>query len=260
MHIIRRIKRLIRYKSVLWDMSVKQLKVKYSGSMFGFWWAVITPFLLAGSINLIFTKGFKVGILNFTLFVLAGIIPWLFFSASLNEAMNSFIANSAVLKQTTIPRELIPFSCLMANFLNFLIGFLCVLPFFIFIKFKVITVLPFLILILIFYFFFIVGLGMFFSVINVFFRDLFHFLSIGLMLWFWITPIFYHLEMLNFPYRWICLFNPVTYYIVSYQKILFEGVLPSAGTLLLVFLISIVSFIGGYTFFLKKEQNLLKMI
>jgi len=255
-----RLRKLISYRSTLWNMSIRQLKTKYSGSMLGIWWAIIIPLILAISINFIFISIAKVGIENFWLFVLSGILPWLFFSSSLFEASYSFIVSSSILRQTTLPRELIPISSIVANFLNFIIGFLFLLPLFIISNVKVIKFLPFLLMVLLFHFFFLVGLGIFFSSMNVFFRDLLHLLPIGLMLWFWITPIFYSLDMLSFPYRWICLINPLTYYVISYQNILFEGTSPSLLTMFISFLISIFFFITGYIFFLKKEPMLLKRI
>ncbi len=74
-----RIKDIYRYRHTLWDMASSQFKAKYAGSKLGIWWAVVTPLILAVCINLIFTAAFRVDIPNYTLFVLAGIIPWLFF-------------------------------------------------------------------------------------------------------------------------------------------------------------------------------------
>lgn len=255
-----RIKKIYVFRHILWDMAIRQLKTKYSGSKLGIWWAVITPLILAVSINFIFTKIFKINIPNYTLFVLSGIIPWIFFSNTLSEVTNSFIANASILKQAIFPREFIPLSTVLANFLNFFIGFLIILPLFIILKFKVITVLLFLILPLIFHLIFIAGLSLLFSCWNVFSKDTSHLLSIGLLIWFWITPVFYSLEMLPFPYRWICLLNPMSYYVTLYRQILFKAEIPLLSVLSLSFLIGLVSLSIGYSIFLKEEAELLKRI
>lgn len=260
MIILKRIKNIINYRGVLLDMSMRQFKMKYSGSMLGVWWAVIIPLVLAASINFIFIKVFKVNTANFTLFILSGIIPWLFFSNALSEVTNIFTVNSLLLKQIIFPREIIPFSSVIANFLNFIIGFVCLFPLFIMLKIKVIILLPFLILILILNLVFILGLGVFFSVLNVFFRDVSYFLSIGLMIWFWITPVFYSIDMVPLPYRSIFLLNPVTYFMIFYRNVLFDGIIPSLLTIIITFLSSCLFFVLGYLFFLKNETNLLKKI
>ena len=255
-----RIIKAFQARTILKGMTVKKFRAKYSGAMFGVWWAVVTPLILAFSINIIFTHIFKVEIPNFTLFVLSGIIPWLFFSNTVMEMTGSFAADSAILKQGIFPREFIPVSCVLANFLSFLIGIIFLLPLFLIANFQIIKVLPFLILIFIFHSVFLIGLGMIFSALNAFHDDLMHFLSVGLMLWFWITPVFYSLEMLSFPYRWICLFNPLTYYVTLYRQVLYEGVMPSFNAIGIAFLISVLFFIGGYWFFIKREPELFKKI
>lgn len=255
-----RIKKIYLYRYTLWDMAIKQLKAKYAGSKLGIWWAVVTPLMLAVSINFVFNVVSKIEIKNYTLFVLAGIIPWFFSINALTEAANSFIINSSILKQSVFPREFIPMSSILANLLNFLIGLVFLLPLFVILNFKVTGLLPFLFLIIILNFIFIIGLGALFSCANVFFRDLTHFLSIGFMVWFWITPVFYSLDMIPFPFRWVCLLNPMTHYIILYQNVLFRVRAPSLTSLWIVFFISLISIFIGYAVFLKKEPALLKRI
>jgi len=241
-------------------MSLKGLKDKYSGSMLGIWWAIIIPVILAGSIALIFTKVFKINIDNFTLFVLSGLLPWMFFSNTIIEATTSFLSNSSLLKQGVFPRELIPLSVVITNFLNFLIGFLCLLPLFVAFNFKVLFLLHYIILILILQLIFLFGLSLFLASLNVFFKDVMHFLSVGLMVWFWVTPVFYSLEMIEFPYRSICLINPLTFYIEAYRNVIFKAQslsLPEIGVLLII---SFSFFVFGYVFFINKESEILKKV
>lgn len=255
-----RIKKLYDHRLILWDMTIKQLKAKYSGSRLGLWWAIVTPLILASSINLIFSQVFKIEIKNYTFFVLSGMIPWMFFSGALSESASSFVSSSAVLKQGIFPREFIPVSVVLGNFLSFLIGFAILLPLFIVFKIKVITALLFLILPLSSLLVFTLGLGFFLSCWNVFLKDVPHLLSIMLMIWFWITPIFYSVDMISPPYRLICLLNPATYYVISYQQILFEARSPDFTATLISFLVASFFLVSGYLLFLKKEPALLKRV
>ncbi len=253
-------KNLYLYRRILWDMAKIQLKSKYAGSKLGIWWAVVIPLILAGSIDFVFTKIYNIKISHYSLFVLAGIIPWLFFCNALTEATNSFFDSKQLLRQNIFPREFIPISSVLSNFLNFLIGLIFLLPLFLIFNFKIIACLGFLLIVILCNFVFVVGLGILFSSINVFFRDLNHFLSISFMAWFWVTPIFYSLDMLPPSFRWVCLVNPLTHYVTAYREILFKAEALSFFTVFILFLISFISFISGYLFFIKKEQNLLKKI
>ena len=113
-----RLKKAYIQRRILYDMSLKQLKTKYAGSKLGIWWAVITPVILAASINFVFVSVFKIGIHNYTLFVLAGMLPWFFFNNALSEATDVFIINSPILRQGIFPREFVPVSSVLANFFN----------------------------------------------------------------------------------------------------------------------------------------------
>jgi len=241
-------------------MAAVQLKAKYAGSALGIWWAVVTPLLLAFCINFIFTAVFKAAIESYTLYLLAGILPWLFFNAALSEATNSFLVSSPIVKQGLFPREFVPIASVLSNFLNFLIGFIFLLPVFILCNHKVLGAAPSLLFILPLHFLFIAGLGLLFALTNVFLRDLGHLLSVGFMVWFWVTPVFYSLEMIPFPFRWICLLNPMTYYVEAYKQVLFNAKPPSVPSFFILLLLALGFVLAGYRLFLKKEAALLKKI
>ncbi|MDD5236067.1 MAG: ABC transporter permease [Candidatus Omnitrophica bacterium] len=255
---LNRFKKVYTFRHALLEMTIKQLKIKYAGSMLGIWWAVITPLILTMSIYFVFEKVFKVNIPHNAFFILAGIIPWFFFSNALQEAANSFIVNTPVLKQGIFPRELIPISTVLANLLNFLIGLCALLPFFIFLNIKSLNSLILLLPLIAFNLIFILGLGILFSCINIFFRDFSHFLNIAFLPWFWVTPIFYSLDMVPLNLQWICKANPMTYYISSYQSILIKAEAPALFTILVLIFLSLGSFVIGYLFFIKNESVLLK--
>jgi len=253
----KRLYQLYAQRNFILSLSKKALKVKYSGSKLGLWWALILPLLLALSINLVFTKAFNILIPNYTLFVLSAILPWLFFAQSLTEATNSFSDNSSMLKQCIFLREIIPFSSILGNFLNFLLGLAAIIPLFILFNYKIVFFLPALISLVVFFLIFLWGVGIIFSLMNVFYKDVSCFLSLALMIWFWITPIFYSLEMIPYPYSIVCLVNPLTYYILTFRDLLYYGRL-DLGIYLIDIIISFAAFFAGHLIFILKEKELLK--
>lgn len=253
-------KKVFTHRAVLWDMSFKQLKAKYSGSMLGWWWALAIPVLLAASISFVFVQVFKINSANFTFFVLSGLLPWLFFSSALSEATGSFVAYAAELRQGVFPRSFIPISVVVSSLYNFLIGLVFLLPCFIWIKPAIVFVLPFLLLVIALQFLFLVGLGLIFSVVNIFWRDLSCLLPVLLTAWFWVTPVFYTIDSLAWPYRAVCLWNPIAFFVLAYQDILFKGVMPSLPTLFISAGCAVFFAIFGYAFFLIKEPQLLKKL
>jgi len=254
------LRKIYSCRRLLWDLAVKQLKSRYSGARLGLWWALITPVILALCINFVFISVFKINMANYTFFVLAGILAWFFSVNTLSESAESFLVNAQVLKQNLFPREFIPLSVVLTQLFNFLIGLALLLPFFIRFNPGSLKLLHMLILLVVLHSFFLAGAAFFLSTVNIFFRDLSHFLGIVFMAWFWVTPVFYSERMLPEDLRWISGLNPMAYYIGWYQDILFKGVVPGAGNMALTAGISVFVFMAGYWFFLKNEQSLLKKI
>lgn len=244
----------------MWDLALKQLKSRYSGSRLGLWWALITPLILALCINFVFIFVFKIKMENYTFFVLAGILAWFFSVNTLSESAESFLVNSQVLKQNLFPREFIPVSLVLTNLLNFIIGLALLLPLFVLLKPAAAGVLPLLIPLIILHALFLAGLALVLATVNVFYRDLSHFLGIAFMAWFWVTPVFYSGQMLPEELRWISAINPMAYYIGWYQDLLFNAAVPGNTVILVCCGISLSVFFLGYLFFLRNERNLLKKI
>jgi ABC-type polysaccharide/polyol phosphate export permease len=80
------------------------------------------------------------------------------------------------------------------------------------------------------------------------------------MFWFWLTPIFYPLQMVPESYRGIYLLNPMTPYIIFYRSILFDAKIPSLEIIALAFLAALLSLVIGYGVFLKYEALFIKKI
>jgi ABC-2 type transport system permease protein len=258
--LIKRINNILLYRVALRNLAINELKSKYRNSILGFFWAIINPILIMVAINFIFTVIFKVEMRNFFLFVLAGIFPWMFFSTALSEATCSILNQKNILRQFNMPKEILPLSSILACFFNFLIGWIAILPLFMFFHPKIILFLPLLIIVFLANLIFVFGLGLAFSILNVFFRDVSHFLGVLLMLWFWVTPIFYSLDMIPGKFHWIFNVNPMVPYIIYYRNIVFEGFIPSYQTFVGIFLWAILSITLGLWIFSRFESRLLERI
>lgn len=253
-------KRLISDRRIIWSIALKELKAKYVGSILGIWWAIITPLLIMLAVAFVFTNVMKIDIERFPLFSLAGILPWFFFSLSLSDAAPSLARNSALLKQFIFSSEVIPVSSVLANFLNFIFGLIFLVPIFIFFKINIVFALAFLPTVLLLHLIFTCGLALCLCCVNVFFRDLTHLLGVILMFWFWVTPIFYSMQMVPDSYQWVCVINPMTVFITAYRNILFYAKPPSPGDFIYMLIISLVVFLVGHVLFVKLESRLVKRI
>jgi len=260
MNLANRFVKIIAQRQIIKSMVVKNLKDKYVGSALGISWAIINPVLIMAAVTFVFTQIMKTEIKHFPLLVLSALLPWFFFINSICESTTSMKKNIDMLSQFVIPREIIPISIVLANFINFLFGFIVMMPIFIIFNTEIIRYLLLLPLIMFLHFSFTLGISILFSIVNVYFKDLSQFLNVGVMFLFWLTPIFYSLKIIPQSFRWIVIANPAACYVLIYRALLYHA---SGGNIYMWLLaagFALISIIGGYSLFMKKEAYILKYI
>ena len=258
--IIRRIQKIYSYRRSLWGMSLKQFRAKYAGSLLGLFWVIINPLLMVLVITFVFTAVFRTEVKDFALFILSGILPWMFFSAALSESTPSLLAQRSVLHQFSLPKEILPLSSILSFFMNFLISWCIVYPVFFLRDPRILPASLLLPVIFLLTYFFTCGIGLLFSAINIIFRDLEHLLGILLMFWFWVTPVFYSIEMVPDQFRWVFNLNPVSPFILCYREIVFYGRMPDAAVFLVIISLAFSSLFLGLTVSVWLESRILKRI
>jgi lipopolysaccharide transport system permease protein len=241
---------LFRYRELIRNLVLKDLKLKYRGSTLGFLWSLANPLLVILVYSFVFTRMLRSDIPNFGYFLLVGILPWNFFAQSLMMSTGAVIDNGNLIKKVWLPIEVFPITTVLFNLAQFLLALLVLLPAAI-VYFKSsltwswLAFVPILSLQVLF----TLGLCFFFSTATVFYRDVKHFTEILLMLLFWLTPVVYNLRALPESLRHIVYMNPVSFFIAAYQDILYLGVFPGVVGIVAMLLLSFTSLGLGYLFF-----------
>lgn len=260
MGMLRIIPRIWESRQMLLSIAASQLRVKYAGTLIGAAWGVINPIAVTLAIIFAFSAVLKINMEKFPLFVLCGFFPWTFFAGTVSEAARSLLDRRDMLRQLNFPREVIPLAYALAGFGDFLRGWIFMLPLFVFFNPHSILYLLWFPVILLFNFLFVCGICMAISVLNVFYRDVAHMLNLGLLFWFWTTPIFYPANMIPARYSWIIVLNPLATFIEFYRAILFTAQMPSLLMISAALGWSLLSFFLGAIIFRRMDSDLLKRI
>ncbi|MBU0503487.1 MAG: ABC transporter permease [Candidatus Omnitrophota bacterium] len=253
-----RIKKIYVSLPVIRSMVLRNQKDKYGGTGLGILWSVINPILIALVITFVFTFVMKASMRHYPLFILSGLLPWFFFVNSITESTNCMRQNLDVLGRFVMPKEVIPLSVTISNFLNFAAGFMIILPVFVLFKPDILLCLLLLPVLIFLFFVFTLGVSLGFSVLTLYCKDLSQLVSVGTMFIFWVTPIFYDLAAIPVKYHWMIYLNPVFSYAALYQSLLYEGHFGSIQLWLGAVFFSLIGLVGGYAFFLKKEDEIIK--
>jgi lipopolysaccharide transport system permease protein len=171
----------------------------------------------------------------YSIFLMAGLLPWGFFSEIVNRGQNMFIHNASLLKKVNVPKICIPAIVVVGSAVNFAIVFGLFLIFLIwsgtFPGWAALALIPILLLQI----FLALSLAMILGVLNVFFRDVGQFFGIFIQFWFWLTPIVYSITIIPAQYHAFFLLNPMTPIVLAYQRIFLEHQMPLWETLAPVF-------------------------
>ena len=258
---IANIRKLFSYRELIVSLTKKELKVKYRGSVLGFFWSLLNPILTMLVYSFVFSIVLRAGIPEFAIFLICALLPFNFLSNSVNYGASSIIANSNLVNKIYFPREIIPLSIILANLFNFLLELAALFIVMGIMGYSFYIYLYLLPVVIFIQFFLVVGMTLLVSALNVFFRDLQHLITIIMMVWFFGTPIIYPLSMVPERFQFIIKINPMTIYAAYYRNIFYyvkypEGAgFPSAPETLTAVGITLLIFFIGYFAFKKLEPR-----
>lgn len=261
---VSKIQEIFKWRHLLFSLALKDLNKKYRHATGGFGWMLFMPLLQTVIFAIIFKFLFKVEIENYPLFLLSGLFPWSFLKSSLDGASSSILVNANLIKKTYFPREILPASNIITNFVNFCLSLFILLLFCFFYKIQVFPAILWLPLVVLIQLFLINGLALFFAGTNAIYRETQFILEILLFIWFYITPIVYPLTMIKnkIPdelFRVYAL-NPLLGIIYSYQQIFVYGNNPDLGILVNSAFVSVCVLFIGELIFLRCESIFVDII
>lgn len=188
-------------------MAGKEFRVQYKKARGGFLWILLRPLLEMAIIGLIFSFFFDIP--NYYLFLLAGLIPWTFFSQSVSRAAVSIVEERNLLLKSKFPIEAIPLSVVLVDLLNLLVSIFLLLIFLLIVGELVFVKLIFLIPALLLLIAFSSGISLLTSALYVKYRDIGYVVRALLILWFYATPIIYSLSLIPDKVRYLFSLNPL---------------------------------------------------
>jgi ABC-type polysaccharide/polyol phosphate export permease len=248
---------LIQYRNLIGSLVIRDLKVRYKSSVLGFVWSLLNPLLMMMVFTFVFTYVFPGNQRRaYPVFFLVGLLPWQFFANSINLTTRSIVDNAPLIRKVYFPRRALPIAGVVSHLVNFLLALLVLFALFPVFRIGIthwILLLPLIVLIQML---FTLGLAFLLSTLNVFYRDAQHIMETLMLIWFFLTPIFYSLEDMQ-PrligrtnlHDLIYTLNPMASLIRAYRAVLYQGTGPRLLSVGLTALISLLVFAVGSVVF-----------
>lgn len=219
---------ILGYRALVLNLVLKDLKLKYRGSVLGVVWSLLNPLLTLAVYTYAFDHVLRVRMEHYASFLLVGLLPWSFFSGSLLASTGSVLQNAHLIRKVHFPHETLPIATVLFGFAQLLLALLVFVPCLLLssalpLSASLLLLPPLLLLHAVF----TTGLALLLSALTTSFRDLAHLTEVALLLLFWVTPIVYPLAMA--PPRlqpWLEV-SPLAAFALAYQEVLFRGRAPA---------------------------------
>jgi lipopolysaccharide transport system permease protein len=233
--LIQRFKELLDYRALLWTLAWRDIRVRYKQSVLGIGWAIFIPLAMMFVFTFVFTRIVPIETdIPYAIFAYCGLLPWQFFSASTTNAANSLVANRSLITKIYFTAEVLPMSCVLASFVDFLVGttvLLGLMVFYIVTGYKItITVTAFFaVVVLLVQILFTCGVSFILATANAFFRDVRYIYNVLIMLWMFGSSVVYPMKTSNPRLQFLINLNPMTPILEAYRDVLLRGKYPDAG-------------------------------
>ena len=247
-----RILELVQYRELVRNLVIRDIKLRYRNSVLGFVWCLGNPLLMMAVFTVVFTILMPTNIPNYPVFILCALLPWNYFNTSIMGAIDSIVGNAHLIKKVYFPREVLPLSIVLANLVNFLLALIVLFAMLFALRVHLTPWALYLPLIIIIQTIFTLGLALIFATLNVFYRDTKIIMEVGMLAWFFLTPIFYRIEDLVPQYaRLMYWVNPMASFISWYRIVLYHGTSMEPGFIFRTFVTSVIALVVGYLVFTR---------
>lgn len=245
------------YSELLSELTWREIKQRYKQSILGYAWVILNPLAQMVVLAFVFSKLLRFENLGlpYPIFLYAGLLPWNLFTASLSSSTNALVGNAGLITKIYFPREVFVQSTIIAKMVDFLLASSIFVLFMIFYRipftWNVLWFVPIFLIQNIFTY----GLSLLMAAFNLFYRDIQYLLNLIVMVWMYLTPVIYPVELFPERYRWLFQINPMAVFINAYRQTILGGGMPNLSSLGIGLVFSLLVLAIGHTLFIRLEGS-----
>ena len=242
-----------KFRGILFNFAITDLKIRYKNSVLGVFWSVLEPLLMLSVLFFVFSTMFKFEIENFPIYLLSGIITYNFFKNGTSIALSSLTNRSALITQIYFPRSIPAISSCMTASIMLIVEVAILGIFMVALEFTPSFTIIYLIPIYLLAFVFVIGVSLGLSVLNVKFKDVEFIWGIILHAGFFLTPIFYRFDFMPESVQNILQLSPMVQIVEMVHHVAIYGTLPSLNSILYASVSIFSILVIGYLIFRKYQ-------
>lgn len=251
---------LLRYRPLIHELVIRDLKVKYRRSFLGYLWSLLNPLLMMTVMAVVFSHIFRANVENYPLYLICGQTLFTFFTESTNMSMYAILLNAQLIKKIYIPKFIFPVSRVVSCFVTMSFSLTAILLVMLFTRAHFYWTLLLVPIPILFLLLFCCGIGMILSALSVYFRDITHLWGVVTLAWLYATPIFYSLDMLPEQLVRVMKLNPMYHFLNTFRNLVMLGNIPGPNAWFGCIASGLVVFALGLFVFGKLQKNFILYI
>lgn len=248
---------LWQYRELLFFLTWRDIKVRYKQTVLGASWAILQPLFTMVVFSLFFGKlaNMPSDELPYPIFSYAALVPWTFFANGLNQSSNSLVASANLIKKVYFPRLVVPLSAVISGGIDFILAFVVLLGMMLYYGIVPNAAVVWLPLLLVLALVTSLGVGLWFTALNVQFRDIRYVVPFVIQAWMFATPIAYPSSLLDEPWRTLYGINPMVGVIEGFRWALL-GTDTAPGPMIIVSgVVALILLVSGAYYFRRMEKT-----
>lgn len=217
----------------------RELKIRYKGSLLGLLWALLSPLGTVAVLHLLFSAILPLDIPHYASFIYSGLLPWTWFQASVQTGAATLLDNRDLVRTPFFPQLLLPAVTMSTNFMLYLLALPVLLGLMLAEGVVPATTLLLLPLVWLILGVFTLACTVLVAALGAIIRDIQHLLGVGMLLWFYLTPVFYDPSRVGAERAYLLMLNPMSVLVQAHRDITLIGQLPNWAGLAWVGLASV---------------------
>jgi lipopolysaccharide transport system permease protein len=241
--------RWIHLRDLLRELVVRDIKLRYKGSILGQAWTLLNPLAELLVLLFVFSAILPLGIANYPAFLFTGLLVYGWFQTSLYNATGVIVNNRELIRRPGVPSAILPIAAVGSTLIHFLFSLPILFALLVINHVPITNAVLALPLLIAVQFTLILAFAYPLATLHVWFRDTQYLLRVGLQLLFYLTPVFYEVSAIPARYQTFYRFNPMVPIVEAYRDLLLRGRLPDPGPLVVLSVLSAAMLTAGIVVF-----------
>jgi ABC-type polysaccharide/polyol phosphate export permease len=263
-------RRAVREHELLWNLVLRDLRSRYRRTAMGWLWSMINPAMMTLIYSFVFTvffdmkpiAGIPSGMSSYAFYLLAGLLPWNALVNGVNGASAALVGGGGLMTKVRFAREHLVLATVLAMTVSLTIELILLAALELFGGYNSLKLLPIVLILVFLLTLFISGIGLIVAALNIRYRDVQHLMSIGFLVWFYLTPVVYPAHRIPehysafgrvIPLRTILGLNPMSRFLLAFRNCFYDVTVPGFETMVGLLAISVGTFFIGYRFFVRRS-------